>query len=81
MKSGGERRPANVLGCGMTDFVVTFWSGPDSDIAMEQSASNAKAALAIAEGGGSGSSIRTPDGDEYDVTDFRHAVEGGEFDA
>lgn len=61
-------------------YQISFWSGEDDTVETVQSADTAAEALEIAVRGGGNATISTRE-DTYSLTEFRDALEAGEFDA
>lgn len=62
----------------MAKFIIEHFQTPSGDAAQE-SASNPRHALEMAEKLGSGVTITGPDGRDFHVSDFRIALDAGEF--
>lgn len=62
----------------MSTFTIEHFQTTSGD-PVEESAGNARYALEIAEKRGSGVTITAPDGRRFHVSDFRVALDAGEF--
>lgn len=62
----------------MSTFTIEHFQTPSGEAA-EKTSGNARHALEVAEKLGSGVTITAPDGRHFHVSDFRMAVDAGEF--